>query len=179
VFGDTEVEEDETLVLDILGADNATIAEGTAIGTIVDDDTSDDETEDAPAEDTNDDDSRSDLPALSVRDGEVVEVTDEAVQMVFEVVLDRAPEDTVLFSFLAHTQGASQADVVPLREDTEDLPAGMQGGEIFVTVPLADVPDEADTVRFDVTTVEGATVADGEGLAAIFPNDTAAAELFG
>jgi len=183
VFGDTEVEDDETLVLDILGADNATIAEGTAIGTIVDDDTNDDETEGAPTDDTNDDtnddDSRSDLPALSVRDGEVVEVADDAVQMVFEVVLDRAPEDTVLFSFLAHTQGASQADVVPLRDDTEDLPAGMQEGEIFVTVPLAEVPDGADTVRFDITTVEGATVADGEGLAAIFPNDTAAAELFG
>ncbi len=173
------LQDDAAFVLEVTGVQGGAVADGTAIGTIVDDDTSDDESDDAPADDMGGQDSESALPALSVRDGEVAEVTDDAVQMVFEVVLDSVPEDTVLFSFLAHTQGALEDDVVPLREDTEDLPAGMQGGEIFVTVPIADVPDGADTVRFDITTVEGATVADGEGRGAILPSDSAAAELFG
>lgn len=168
VQDDDEAEAPETLTLDITAAEGARIADGSGTGTIRDDEPDGDAAGDGAAG----------LPALRVRDGEIVETNVDGVLVAFELALDQVVESPVTFGFLAETVGESEADVVELRRDSDVFLAGQRGGEILVSVPAERLPAGAERVRFDITEVDGATVADGEGFLALGTTGAAGAELF-
>jgi hypothetical protein len=153
VIGDTLSEADETFVVNLTGAVNATIADAQGLGTIVNDDA---------------------LPTLSINDVSLPEGNSGTSAFTFAVRLAGATVQTV--TVVAQTvDGTAKAgpDYSTVAPVTLTFAPGTTAQPVVVPV-IGDTtvePDETFTVRLSSAT--NATIADGEGLGTIKNDDAA------
>jgi len=153
IIGDTSDELDETFNVTLSNAVNAVILDGTAVGTIIDDDG---------------------LPLLTISDQTVLEGDFGTTNMVFDVTLSLASADTVTVDYAtvngAATGGADFTSV----SGTLTFTPGQTSQQISVAVS-GDLIDEGSSEAFTVqlTNPVNAAINDGAGSGTISDDDTA------
>ncbi|HVE76499.1 MAG TPA: Calx-beta domain-containing protein, partial [Actinomycetota bacterium] len=150
IVPDSTDEGEETLSLTIVSATNATIADGNAQGTIVDDDAA---------------------PTVSVSDVTVGESGGVATFTV-SVSAPSAKSITVNFS-TANGTATSGSDYVA-RSGSLTFAPGETSKEVTVTLVGDTVPEPSENFFLNVTGPNNATVADGQGQGTITDDDAAA-----
>jgi chitinase len=151
VNGDTAVEADETLRLVLSGAAGATLLDGEAIGTVRDDDTP---------------------PRLTVGDIQVTEGDAGTAAAVFTVRLSKAWNQAVTVAY------ATQAGTALAGSDFLGTSGSLSfaAGETVKTVSVAIVGDRvqeaSESFTLRLSGANGASIADGIGVATIRDNDT-------
>jgi hypothetical protein len=153
VNGDTKFEADETFKLDLVAgsAVNATILDGQASGSILNDDTA---------------------PVVTVGDVTLTEGNAGSAVAVFPVALSNATSQgvTVNFSTADASASAADGDYVPLTGTLVFNP-GVTAGEIRITVN-ADTKSEGDeTLLVNLGAATNAGVGDSQGVATIVDDD--------
>ncbi|MGB7357632.1 MAG: Calx-beta domain-containing protein [Mycobacterium sp.] len=161
VLGDTMVELDERFALNLSSAVNATIADGTGTGTIVNDDV--DATPATP-------------PAVSIADLAVAEGNGEHSHFMFVVSLDKASTETVTVQYATSDGTATAGSDYAATSGTITFAPGVTSQLLHVDV-LPDTTAEADET-FTVTLSNStgatvATVADAVATGTIVDDDTA------
>lgn len=150
VTGDELDEPNETLTLTLTGAQNATISQATATGTIVDDEAS---------------------PAVSIADVTVTEGQSGTTTAQLTVSLSAASGQTVTVYAATGTGTATVTTDYQSAEGTVTFPAGTTTQTFEVPV-LADLLDESDeTVPVALSEPMGAVIADGAATLTITDDD--------
>ncbi|MGJ3250408.1 MAG: Calx-beta domain-containing protein [Elainellaceae cyanobacterium] len=156
IVADTEDEPDEEFQIILRNAHNAEIADGEAIGTILDDD-------DAPVPA---------LPTLSIDDVSVIEGDDETTRAVFTVMLSTPSDKPVTLNFET-VEGAALAgqDYQAVQGQLTFLPGESitQTIEVPIIGDLLDEVDEAFTLK--LTNPVNATLLTPEVVATILNDD--------
>ncbi len=153
VLGDQIDEADETFVVNLSGAQNATIADGRGVGTIVDDDA---------------------RPSLSIDDVSVTEGNSGTVNAVFTVRLSTASGLPVSVAYATADETAIAGADYTSTSGTLQFAAGTTAKTVTVAV-LGDQIDEADeTFVVNLSGAQNATIADGRGVGTIVDDDTSA-----
>ena len=152
VTNDAVDEPDETFVVNLTGPTNATIADGSAQATILDDEP---------------------LPSLSISDATVVEGNSGTTNATFTVTLSGPSSSTVTVSATtADITAVAGADYVPLAPTTTAILAPGETSGVVVVPVLGDTVDEPNETFFvNLTVPVGATVADAQGLGTITDDD--------
>ena len=151
ISGDTLFEADETLEVSLADVAGATIADGTAVGTITNDDTA---------------------PAISVDDPTVSEGDGGTTDLVFTVSLDDASSLATSVDYATADGTATTADAdYTAAGDTLTIPAGDTSRTVTVqaTGDTAVEPDE--TFTLDLSNPVNATIADAAGTGTIVNDD--------
>ncbi|HET9316332.1 MAG TPA: Calx-beta domain-containing protein, partial [Vicinamibacteria bacterium] len=153
VLGDTLVEGDETFWVDLSAPSGATIGDGQGRGTIRDDD-------------------QPPIPSVSISDVSLNEGNTGTVSAVFNVTLSAASTQPVTFSF-ATSNGTAQApgDYVAA-SGTLTFPAGTVSRTVAVSVVGDTSVEPNETFNVDLSSVTGATLADGRGVGTIVNDDS-------
>ncbi len=145
---DTTEEPIQSFALTLSSPTNATIADSQAIGTIRDDDGA--------------------LPAVSINDITVNELTDTIAEAIFTVSLSQISQQDVSVQFATENGSAIAGDDYESTAGTVTIEAGSSTAEIRVfilTDGSAGEPEE--TFRVNLSSAQNATIDDGEGLATI------------
>lgn len=157
IVGDMRLEDDETFTLQLSGAEGAVIADGTGVGTILNDD---------------------DVPSVSIDDVEVVEGDSGETTATFTVTVSSLTQDVSL-DFDTDDGTATVAD-----RDYEAESGSLQftlGGPTTRTVAvsvLGDAKAEPDeTFRVELSNVDGADVTKGVGIGTIVNDDLSTIRL--
>jgi hypothetical protein len=154
VNGDTIDELDETFLVNLASATNATIGDGQGVGTIRDDDP-------APT------------PVISINNATVFEGTAGTVDAVFTVSLSQASDQTVTVQFSTADGSASAPSDYQSRSGTITFAAGDTSETVTVAVN-GDTIDELDeTFLVNLTSATNATIGDGQGVGTIRDDDPA------
>ncbi|MGH9154935.1 MAG: Calx-beta domain-containing protein [Acidimicrobiales bacterium] len=150
VLEDSVPEADETFLVNLSAAGNATIADNQAVGTITDDDTN--------------------IPSLSIDDASLVEADQNCV---FTVRLSAPSAQAVNVSFATANGGAVTPSDYTATSGTLVLPPGAGSGTIAVMVHADQVvePDEIFVVTLSAPL--NAVIADGVGVCTIIDDDVA------
>ena len=151
IKGDTEDEGTESFVVNLSGASNATIGNGEATGTILNDDR---------------------LPTLSITDVTVNEGDTGSVNAVFTVTLSEAAatQVTVGFATADNTAKVADGDYVQASGDLTFV-VGETSKTITVSV-LGDVIREIDETFFvNLSSAVGAAITDAQGIGTILDNE--------
>jgi hypothetical protein len=152
VKGDSIDEFDETYLVNLTGAVNATLADSQGVGTIVDND--------AP-------------PTISISDTSVVEADSGNRNIFFNVTLSAQSGKTVGWSFASADGSAkvSNNDYVAKSGAGTSFAPGATTKQVFIQTKGDTVcePDEAFFVN--LSGVTNATIADGQGVGIILNND--------
>jgi len=154
VTGDTTPETDETLLLNLTGAANATTPDNQAQGTIDDDDTV--------------------TPTLSINDVSVNETNTGTVEMTFTVTLSAAQSQDVTVNFATSNGTAIAPGDYATQTGTLTFTAGQTQRTITIII-ASDVRDEDDetlTVTLSSPST-GITLADATGTGTINDDDAA------
>ena len=150
VNGDTAGEPDETLKITLSQVSGATIADGVAIGTILNDD----------------------IPKISVRDASVTEGDTGTKTLTFVVTREAISSSSSVQYATADGTASAGRDYVALLP----TPLGFSGGETSKTVTVTvngDTSVEADeTFTLNLSAPVGATIVDGLGTGTIRNDDT-------
>ena len=155
VNGDTVTEPDETFAVNLSNPVGASIADGTAIGNIINDDT-------AP------------LPTLSVNDVSVTEGNTGTSTATFTVTLSAVAQTDVVFNiFTSNNTAASGSDYVALSLTGQVIPKGMSNKTFSVTINGDTTVEPNETFNLNVSSVSGASIADGQGVGTILNDDSA------
>jgi hypothetical protein len=149
INGDTAIEADETFQLNLSNASGASIADGSATGTIVNDDAT-----------------------LSIADVSVVEANFDSWGLVFTISLSVPASTDVSFDF-ATADGTATAgsDYVARALTGLVIPAGQTSTTAFVPVKGDAVIEPDETVLATVSNVVGAVLADGTAIGTITNDD--------
>jgi uncharacterized repeat protein (TIGR01451 family) len=156
VNGDTTVEPDETFFVNVSNVNGATVTKGQGVGTIQNDD----------------------LPSLSI-DNVTKNESNAGTTFTFTVSLSSPAPATVTFD-IATTDGTAQ-DGNPVGEDNDyaaqsltgrSIPANQQTFTFDVTVNGDTVVEPDETFFVNVTNINGATIADNQGLGTIQNDDS-------
>src|SRR2546422_482262 len=152
VLCDALNELDETILVNLTAATNATISDGQGVVTILDDDAA---------------------PVLSINDVSVVEGNSGTTNAVLTVSLSAASAQTVTVNYAtANGTATAGADYVSTNGTLTFLP-GQTSQTITVTV-LGDVLDELDeTILLNLTAATNATISDGQDVVTILDDDAA------
>jgi hypothetical protein len=152
VNADVLDELDETYGITLSNPGNATIADGSGLGTITDDD---------PA------------PSLSINDVSVTEGNAGTTTAMFTVTLSAASGKAVTFDWASAAGSASAGTDYVDASGSRTIVAGTTTATIGLTVngDLADEPDE--TFAITLSNPGNATIADGSGVATITDDDSA------
>ena len=154
VFGDDLVETDETFLVILSTPLGATIANGTGIGTI-----------------TNDDGGPATSLLLSIGDATVVEGDSGTTSAVFAVTLSPASAGTVTVAFSTSSGSASSAvDFLPAT-GTLVFNAGETTKSVTVRVQGDTTVETNETFLVILSSASGATIANGTGLGTITNDD--------
>jgi hypothetical protein len=150
VAGDATDEPNETFTLNLSGAVNATIGDGTALGTITDND---------PA------------AALSVADADAVEGDGGTGTLTFPVTLSAASGFPITVGFSTANGTAAAPGDFTAASGTLTFPVGTTSSSVDVAIvgDLQDEPDETFTLGLSAPT--NATLADGTGAGVIHDDD--------
>jgi len=149
-IGDTTIEEDETFLVNLSNAVNATIADAQGEGTIED----------------------ADAPSLSIGDATIIEGNSGTVELVFTVTLSAAQSGPVTVNFAT----ANGTAVAPGDYASQTGTLTFAAGELTKTITIlvaGDTLDETDET-FTVTLSNpssGITLADGTGTGTITDDD--------
>jgi ribosomal protein L35AE/L33A len=150
VHGDTLDETNETFTLNLSNATNATIADGTGVGTITDDDIP---------------------PALSVNNVTVTEGNSGTVTATFNVSLDAPSGQTVNVDYATADGTATAPADYTATSDALTFTPGQMLEQVNVTVN-GDLIDELDeTFTLNLSNASNATIADGTGVGTITDDD--------
>ncbi|MBX9748047.1 MAG: cellulase family glycosylhydrolase [Roseococcus sp.] len=150
VRGNTVVEADESFSLLLGTATGATIADGTGLGTILNDDVP---------------------PSLTISDAQLTEGHSGTNQMLFTVALSRAAASAVSVTYATQAGTATGGSDFTAKSGTLSFAAGEMSKTIAVTV-RGDTMAEADEgFSLLLGTATGATIADGTGLGTILNDD--------
>jgi hypothetical protein len=154
INGDTAVEGNETFTFNVTSPIGATIADGTATGTITNDDAA------AP-------------PSLTVGNATVTEGNSGTKTAVFTVSLSKVWTSPVTFNFATQAGGTATAgtDYVARTLNGMQFAPGVTSRTIAVTINGDTTIEANETFVVAVTGVVGATVADGSGLGTITNDD--------
>src|SRR5882672_3423341 len=152
VLGDALDELDETILVNLTAATNATISDGQGVVTILDDDAA---------------------PVLAITDVSVVEGNSGTTNAVLTVSLSAAAAQTVTVNYAtANGTATAGADYVSTNGTLTFLP-----GQTSQTITVADVGDALDeldeTIRVNQTAATNATISDGQGVVTILDDDAA------
>ncbi len=156
VAGDTLVEGNETLVVDLTNADNGTIVDAQAAGTILDDD--------VPAV----------VPAISISDVSVAEGHSGTTNTTFAVTLSAATTNTVTVDYTTANGTANAGSDYATNSGTLVFAPSVLTQSITIAV-AGDTDVEADeTFAVNLTNATNATILDAQGLGTITNDDSAA-----
>ena len=151
IIGDTTAEPNETFAVNLGGVSGATLLDGSAIGTILNDDTT---------------------ATLSIADVSVTEGNLGTRLAMFTVLLSQATASPVTYN-IATANGTAMAgsDYQAATLSGQSIPAGQTSNSFPVTI-YGDAVYEADeTFMVNVSGVAGATVADGQAVGTILDDD--------
>jgi Calx-beta domain len=153
VVGDTVDEADETFLVNLSGASNAAIADGSAVGTIQDDDTA----------------------SLALNDPAVTEGNSGTANLAFVVTLSTASDHTVTVDFQTVAGGTATAgtDYVVVAATPLTFAAGETTKTVNVTVNGDTVDENDETVLATIANAAGAPIGDANGTGTITDDDTA------
>ena len=155
IIGDTITEPNETFFVNLSNAVGAGISDGTATGNINNDDS-------AP------------LPAISVSDVSVSEGNAGTSLATFTVSLSAVAQTDVGFNVVtSNVTAASGTDYTGVNLTGQSIPAGMSNKTFSVTINGDTTVEANETFSLNVTSVTGATVADGQGVGTILNDDSA------
>jgi aryl-phospho-beta-D-glucosidase BglC (GH1 family) len=150
IAGDTALEADEAFTLLLSRARGASLGDGSATGTILNDDTP---------------------PALSISDAQVTEGNAGSRQMLFTVSLSQAAAGPVSVTYTTQDGTALAGSDFTAASGTLSFAAGETSKTIAVTIQ-GDTEVEADeSLALLLDTATGATIADGTGSGTILNDD--------
>jgi hypothetical protein len=151
MVGDVLDENNETYTVTLTSPVNGTIATGTGIGTITDNDAT---------------------PSLTVTDATIAELDAGTVTATFTVTLSAVSGRTVTVNrSTANATATAPADYTALASAALTFPPGTTTQDVTVTV-ASDLLDEGDeTFQVRLTNASNASIADGTGLGTIVDND--------
>ncbi|HUE72092.1 MAG TPA: Calx-beta domain-containing protein [Pirellulaceae bacterium] len=152
IYGDAAAEEDETVLLNLLSATNATIADDQGVGTIFNDDP---------------------LPAVTIGDAKLAEGNSGSRSMSFNVLLSAAAGSTPVTVDYATFDGTATAgsDFSPA-SGTLTFTSGQSSKWIYVTIAGDTLPEPDETFFVGLSNAVGAVILDGEGVGTITNDDT-------
>lgn len=150
VLGDSTSEPNETLTLNLSNANGATIDDGAAVGTIVNDDV-----------------------AIAVDDVSVVETNNGTVDAVFYIYLTAPSSSPVSFNFATANGTASAGSDYDSFSAPYTFAPGQTGVLVHVIVHGDTNFESNETFTMNLSNVVGAAVADGVGVATILNDDVA------
>ncbi len=150
VLGDTLDEPNETFVVNLSGAVNATVADAQGQGTITDNDAT---------------------PSLTINNVTVTEGNTGSVNATFTVALSAASGQIVSVNYAtANGTAVAPADYTA-QSGTVNFPAGSTSQTVSIAV-LGDTLDEVnETFVVNLSAAANATISDSQGLATISDND--------
>jgi hypothetical protein len=149
VLGDTTIEGDETFNVTLTGPTNATLADGQAVGTIVNDD----------------------LPTLSIGDVTVTEDHSGTVTATFTVSLSAASLQAVTVSYATANGTATAGSDYVAQAGNLAFAAGQTSRTIAVVVNGDTTVEPNETFLVNLSGPVGATIADGQGQGTITNDD--------
>ncbi|MFG1424706.1 Calx-beta domain-containing protein [Roseixanthobacter glucoisosaccharinicivorans] len=156
IVGDTAVEGNETFSVTLSNPSGATIADGTAIGTILDDDS-------APVM----------LPAISIGDLSVAEGNGEHAHFMFTVTLDKPALGPVTVQYAtADGTAVAGADYVA-GTGTITFAAGETSKTVHVDIVGDTVVEANETFSVKLSSPSGATLAEDTAVGTILNDDVA------
>ncbi len=156
INGDTEVEPTETYRILLSAPTGATIADGTGIVTITNDD--------AVA-----------LPTLSIADAAIVEGNAGSKVMALTVTLSKAAAGPVTVGYATANDTATAGSDYTAKTGTLTFAAGETAKTIQVNVTGDALVEANERFAVNLTNPSGATIADGAAIATITNDDTAPA----
>ena len=158
VKSDKVAESNETLTIRLANADGATIADGSATGTVTNDDAA------------------ATLPALSVGDVSMREGDSGTAELMFIVTLDKAATGPVTVNYATADGTATAGSDYAVLTGTLTFAAGETSKMVHVVVNGDTAVEAAETFSLTLSGATGATIADGSATATV-TNDDAAATL--
>ncbi len=154
VRGDTATEGNESFTVRLADAAGATIADGSATGTL-----------------TNDD-AVATLPVLSVGDVSLREGDSGAAELMFIVTLDRAATGPVTVSYATANGTATAGSDYAALTGTLTFAAGETSKMVHVAVNGDTAVEANETMSFTLSNASGATIADATAVGQITDDDT-------
>lgn len=156
VIGDVDAETDESFFVNLLNAVGATVGDGEAVGTILDDDGTT-----PPPE-----------ARLSVSDVQVTEGDEGTVDAVFRVSLLGLADEPVTVDFATANGTAIEEDDYTATSGQLSFSAGVDTMNVTVAVTGDEDQEDNETFFLNLSNAVGATIADGEGRATIRDDDS-------
>jgi len=150
INGDTAIEPNETFFVNVSSVNGATVADPTGVGTI----------------------SNDDFPSLSINNASVTEGNSGTQIMTFTVSLSAAASNAVTFNVsTANNTATAGSDYVAVPVTPESISAGVTSKPISVTINGDTAIEPNETFFVNVSSVNGATVADPTGVGTITNDD--------
>ncbi|QYZ69100.1 Calx-beta domain-containing protein [Neotabrizicola shimadae] len=155
VTDDSAIEATERFRVRLTAPTNATIADGVAVATILNDD----------------------LPSLSISDAQATEADDGSVVMRFTLTLSEPAKTAVQVDFATQDVTALAGSDYVARQGTIGFAPGETVKTISVRLIGDDVAEAVETFRIKLGNVQGAVLADSVGAGRIADDDRSAATL--
>ena len=156
VAGDSDIEGDETVVVNLSGAANATLFDAQATGTILDDDVA------------------AVVPAISIGDANVTEGNSGTTLMSFNVTLSAATTSTVTVDYATASGSANAGTDYASNSGTLVFAPGVTSQAIFIAVAGDTVVEGSETFAVNLSAPSNATLFDAQATGTILDDDTAA-----
>jgi hypothetical protein len=150
VSGDALNEADETFVVNLSSATNATIAVSQGTGTIINDDP---------------------LPTLTINNPSVTEQNSGTRTIGFAVTLSAVSGRSVSVNYATADGTATAGSDYTAKSGTLTIAAGSTSGTISVTILADSVPEPNETVLVNLSGATNATLAQPQGTGTIVDND--------
>ena len=154
VKSDKVAESNETLTIRLANADGATIADGSATGTVTNDDAA------------------ATLPALSVGDVSMREGDSGTAELMFIVTLDKAATGPVTVNYATANGTATAGSDYAALTGTLTFAAGETSKMVHVVVNGDTAVEAAETFSLTLSGATGATIADATAVGQITDDDT-------
>jgi hypothetical protein len=158
INGDTVVESNETFNVNVTSVSGAAVADGSAVGTISNDDGG----------------SGGGTPSLSIADVSISEGNSLSKQMTFTVKLSAAASGAVTYNIAtANGTATASTDYTAKSLTGQSIAAGVTQKTFSVAIKGDTTPEANETLLVNVSSVVGATVADGQATGTISNDDGA------
>jgi hypothetical protein len=154
VAGDMDVENDETFFVNLSAASGATIADGQALGTILNDDTLV-------------------LPTVAIGDVSANEGNGGTTSFTFTVTLSAASSQTVSLNYATSNGTASAGNDYAAISGMLYFGAGETNKTLTVSVAGDTIVESNETFFINLSGVNGATLSDGQAVGTIMNDDSA------
>ena len=162
INGDATVESDETFNVTLSNVSGATLGDGTAVGTISNDDSS----------------GGGSGPTLTIADAAIIEGNALTKNLTFSVKLSAASTSAVTYN-IATADGTATAgtDYTAKSQTAMSIAAGVTSKTFVVVIKGDRVVEPNETFTVTVSNVAGATVGDGQAVGTITNDDAAALSM--